>query len=119
MENANFDPGRLHLEVTESLAIHNLQEVFSRMQRLRRLGICLSMDDFGTGQSSLGNLRRLPIDGLKIDRSFVEVLPGGPGEQAVVRSIVMLAQALGLELIAEGVETEAQRAALQAQGCVK
>jgi EAL domain-containing protein (putative c-di-GMP-specific phosphodiesterase class I) len=97
VENANFDPGRLHLEVTESLAIHNLQEVFSRMQRLRRL----------------------PIDGLKIDRSFVEVLPGGPGEQAVVRSIVMLAQALGLELIAEGVETEAQRAALQAQGCVK
>lgn len=119
VENAEFDPGRLHLEVTESLAIHNLQEVFSRMQRLRRLGIRLSMDDFGTGQSSLGNLRRLPIDGLKIDRSFVEVLPGGPGEQAVVRSIVMLAQALGLELIAEGVETEAQRAALQAQGCVK
>ena len=114
-----FDPARLQLELTEGLVIRNLEEVVSRMHTVRALGIELSMDDFGTGQSSLGNLRRLPIQCLKIDKSFVEVLPGGPGEAAIAHSIVMMAQALGLDVIAEGVETEAQQTALRALGCRK
>ena len=115
----HFDPAKLQLELTEGLVIRNLEEVVGRMHAVRALGISLSMDDFGTGQSSLGKLRRLPIQGLKIDKSFVEVLPGGPGEVAIAHSIVMMAVALGLEVIAEGVETEAQRAALESIGCFK
>lgn len=119
VEAGRFDPSRLHLELTEGLVIRNLEEVVRRMHSVRALGISLSMDDFGTGQSSLGNLRRLPIQCLKIDKSFVEVLPGGPGEAAIASSIVMMASALGLDVIAEGVETAAQRDALQALGCLK
>ena len=119
VEAGRFDPSRLRLELTERLAIRNLEEVLTRMHSVRSLGISLSMDDFGTGQSSLGNLRRLPIQCLKIDKSFVEVLPGGPGEKAVASSIVMMAAALGLEVIAEGVETLAQRDSLRALGCLK
>jgi len=119
VEAGRFDPSRLHLELTEGLVIRNLEEVVRRMHSVRALGISLSMDDFGTGQSSLGNLRRLPIQCLKIDKSFVEVLPGGPGEAAIASSIVMMASALGLDVIAEGVETVAQRDALLALGCTK
>jgi diguanylate cyclase (GGDEF)-like protein/PAS domain S-box-containing protein len=119
VEAGHFNPTQLHLELTEGLVIRNLDEVIGRMHMVRSLGIALSMDDFGTGQSSLGNLRRLPIQCLKIDKSFVEVLPGGPGEAAIASSIVMMAGALGLDVIAEGVETEAQRDALQALGCLK
>ena len=114
-----FDPSRLYLELTEGLAIRNLEEVVQRMHSVRSLGISLSLDDFGTGQSSLGNLRRLPIQCLKIDKSFVEVLPGGAGEKAIASSIIMMATALGLDVIAEGVETLAQHDALQALGCRK
>lgn len=112
-----FDPSRLQLELTEGLVIRNLEEVIGRMRAVRSLGVGLSMDDFGTGQSSLGNLRRLPIQSLKIDRSFVEALPGTPGDVAIARSIVMMAEALGLDVVAEGVETKAQHEALQALGC--
>lgn len=119
VEPGHFDPGRLQLELTEGLVIRNLEEVIGRMHAVRALGIALSMDDFGTGQSSLGKLRRLPIQCLKIDKSFVEVLPGGPGEAAIANSIIMMATALGLDVIAEGVETEAQRASLESLGCVK
>jgi len=119
VEPGQFDPGRLQLELTEGLVIRNLEEVIGRMHAVRALGVALSMDDFGTGQSSLGKLRRLPIQCLKIDKSFVEVLPGGPGEAAIANSIIMMASALGLDVIAEGVETEAQRASLESLGCVK
>jgi EAL domain-containing protein (putative c-di-GMP-specific phosphodiesterase class I) len=119
VEAGHFNPTQLHLELTEGLVIRNLDEVIGRMHMVRSLGIALSMDDFGTGQSSLGNLRRLPIQCLKIDKSFVEVLPGGAGEAAIASSIIMMAGALGLDVIAEGVETEAQRDALQALGCLK
>ena len=117
--SGRFDPARLQLELTEGLVIRNLDEVINRMHTVRSLGIALSMDDFGTGQSSLGNLRRLPIQCLKIDKSFVDVLPGGPGEEAIASSIVMMAQALGLDVIAEGVETQAQRTTLTSLGCHK
>ena len=119
VEAGHFNPTQLHLELTEGLVIRNLDEVIGRMHMVRSLGIALSMDDFGTGQSSLGNLRRLPIQCLKIDKSFVEVLPGGAGEAAIASSIIMMAGALGLDVIAEGVETQAQRDALQALGCLK
>lgn len=119
LEGRHFDPVRLQLELTESLVIRNLEEVIDRMHAVRALGIALSMDDFGTGQSSLSNLRRLPIQGLKIDKSFVQALPGGPGDLAIASSIVMMAAALGLDVVAEGVETPAQREALQTLGCWK
>ena len=119
VETGHFNPARLQLELTEGLVIRNLEEVIGRMYAVRALGVSLSMDDFGTGQSSLGKLRRLPIQCLKIDKSFVEVLPGGPGESAIASSIIMMASALGLDVIAEGVETEAQRASLAGLGCMK
>ena len=119
VEPGHFNPARLQLELTEGLVIRNLEEVIGRMYAVRALGVSLSMDDFGTGQSSLGKLRRLPIQCLKIDKSFVEVLPGGPGESAIASSIIMMASALGLDVIAEGVETEAQRASLAGLGCMK
>ncbi len=114
---ARFPPDLLQLELTESLVISQVQEVIQRMHAIRALGVQLSMDDFGTGQSSLSNLRRLPIQQLKIDQSFVRDLPGQPSDVAVVHAIITLADALGLEVIAEGVESEAQRAVLEANGC--
>ncbi len=114
---SRFPPGLLQLELTESLVISQVDEVVQRMHAIRELGVQLSMDDFGTGQSSLSNLRRLPLQQLKIDQSFVSKLPGGGSDVAVVRAIIALGDALGLAVIAEGVESEDQRATLEANGC--
>ena len=87
------------------------------MQRLRARGIRFSIDDFGTGYSSLAYLQSLPINELKIDRSFVRNLPASEGNLAIVRAVVALASALGVKVIAEGVETEDERNALAGNGC--
>ncbi len=110
-------PQLLEIELTESILIQDADEALGRLHELAALGVRLTIDDFGTGYSSLGYLKRFPIQRLKIDRSFVDGLPADGSNAAIVHAIVQLARALGLEVIAEGVETEAQRAFLEAAGC--
>jgi diguanylate cyclase (GGDEF)-like protein/PAS domain S-box-containing protein len=108
-------PGRLlHLEVTESAVLEDTKAAAKRLSRLKELGIRISLDDFGTGYSSLSLLHNLPVDALKIDRSFVSGLVRGA---ETVRAIVALARSLDLDVVAEGVETDDQRAALSSMGC--
>ncbi|MES2759582.1 MAG: EAL domain-containing protein [Pseudomonadota bacterium] len=117
LEESGADPTRLKLELTESLLIDNVEGTVAKMNRLKARGIGFALDDFGTGFSSLAYLKRLPLDQLKIDHSFVRDLLVDPNDAAIARSIVALAAALGLGIIAEGVETEAQRSFLAEIGC--
>ena len=110
-------PERLKLEITESLLLVNKEDTIAKMDALKARGVGFSLDDFGTGYSSLAYLKRLPLDQLKIDRSFVRELPGESRDAAIVQSIVALASSLGLTTIAEGVETGLQKAHLERLGC--
>lgn len=107
----------LELELTESMLLQDAQEAAQRLRALADLGIALAIDDFGTGYSSLAYLKNLPIHKLKIDQSFVRGLPGDEGDSAIVSAIVHLGQALKFIVVAEGVETQAQRSSLQAMHC--
>lgn len=111
------NPRRLELEITESTVLDSVENTIETMQRLLRLGLSFSMDDFGTGYSSLSYLQRLPLAQLKIDGSFVRDLHQDSNDAAIIRTILMLGNSLGLQVVAEGVETEAQRDYLQANGC--
>jgi diguanylate cyclase (GGDEF)-like protein len=112
------DAGRLlELEITERMLMDNLPEVAQRLARLQAMGVRISVDDFGTGYSSLGHLKHLPIDKLKIDRSFVHDLPAHADSAAIAHAIVQMGRSLGLAVVAEGVETEAQRRFLADHGC--
>ena len=117
LRDAGLAANALELELTETILIQDAQEALTRLQALAQLGVRLAIDDFGTGYSSLGYLKRFPIGQLKIDRSFVAGVPGDDSDAAIVRAVVSLARALRLRVIAEGVETEAQRRFLQACGC--
>ncbi len=108
---------RLHLEVVESRSLVDLPGVIERLVELRRLGIRISLDDFGTGYSTLTWLQSLPVDQIKIDRSFIMHLPGDGASVAVVRGVMALARELGIEVIAEGVEEPEQLALLEELGC--
>ncbi|MCM2348276.1 MAG: EAL domain-containing protein [Acidovorax soli] len=110
-------PDRLKLELTESLMLHDVEDSILKMQALGTLGVGFSLDDFGTGYSSLGYLKRLPIDQLKIDQSFVRDVLTDPNDAAIACTIITLASSLGLDVVAEGVETEGQRAFLLRNGC--
>ncbi|MFG6159233.1 EAL domain-containing protein [Halomonas sp. 1390] len=110
-------PSRLKLEVTESLFVHDRDEARQTMQRLKAHGVTFALDDFGTGYSSLSYLKRLPLDQLKIDQSFVRDLLEDEASAAIVASTIALSRSLQLEVLAEGVENEAQRAWLTAHGC--
>ncbi len=112
-------PHLLELELTESILVRDADEALHRLHALSRLGLRLAIDDFGTGYSSLSYLKRFPIDKLKIDRSFVRGLPDDDSDVGIVRAILQMARALGMKVIAEGVETEPQRAFLQAEGCAQ
>ena len=112
-----LDGDLLELELTESILVHEADTALERLSQLSQMGVRLAIDDFGTGYSSLAYLKRFPIDRLKIDRSFVKGLPGDESDSAIVRAIVQLAQALSMTVIAEGVETEPQRALLLSMGC--
>ncbi|HQC96527.1 MAG TPA: EAL domain-containing protein [Aquabacterium sp.] len=112
-----LDGDLLELELTESILVHEADTALARLSQLSQLGVRLAIDDFGTGYSSLAYLKRFPIDRLKIDRSFVRGLPADESDGAIVRAMVQLAQALSMTVIAEGVETEPQRAFLLNLGC--
>ena len=111
-------PARLlQLEITETTAMQHTDVTLATLNRLKELGVSIAIDDFGTGYSSLSYLKRFPVDKLKIDRSFTSELPGDPDQCAIVSAIIALAHALQLQVIAEGVETQAQRAFLKSCGC--
>ena len=111
------DPKRLKLELTESLLVNDIEETTLKMTALKARGVGFSLDDFGTGYSSLSYLKRLPLDQLKIDQSFVRDLMTDPNDAAIALAVITLGHALGLAVIAEGVETQAQRDHLHSQGC--
>jgi len=111
------NPARLKLEITESMMVVNVDELIEKMTALQTRGINFSLDDFGTGYSSLSYLKRLPLYQLKIDQSFVRDVLTDPNDAAIAKIIVALAQSMDLAVIAEGVETEAQRAFLELNGC--
>lgn len=112
-----IDPTRLKIELTESTILDNVDATTEKMHQLKKLGIAFSMDDFGTGYSSLAYLQRLPLNQLKIDQSFVRDLSHDENDATIVRAIISLGINLGLNVIAEGVETSAQRAFLIAHNC--
>lgn len=111
------DAAALKLELTESMLVDDFANVVTKMQQLQELGIRFSLDDFGTGYSSLVYLKRLPLYQLKVDRGFIEDLLTDENDQAIVRTIILLGQTLGLEVLAEGVEFEAQLKSLLQLGC--
>lgn len=115
MSGAN--PKLLKLELTESILVSSMEDVIAKMSELKRFGVGFSLDDFGTGYSSLAYLKRLPLDQLKIDQSFVRDILTNPNDASIAKTIIALADSLGLQVIAEGVETEEQRRFLAALGC--
>ncbi|MBI5919482.1 MAG: EAL domain-containing protein [Nitrosomonadales bacterium] len=114
---SGINPNRLKLELTESLVLDNVEDTISKMVQLKALGVRFSMDDFGTGYSSLSYLKRLPLEQIKIDQSFVRDITTDQNDAAIVQTIIAMAQSLGLNVIAEGVETEAQCEFLELRGC--
>ena len=114
---SGLPPQLLELELTESILVHDADEALHRLHALARLGVRMSIDDFGTGYSSLAYLKRFPIDKLKIDRSFISGLPDDGRDAGIVRAILQMARALGMKVIAEGVESEVQRGFLHDAGC--
>jgi diguanylate cyclase (GGDEF)-like protein/PAS domain S-box-containing protein len=117
LASSGVKPHNLKLELTESMLLDNVQEIIAKMMALKAWGFGFALDDFGTGYSSLSYLKRLPLDQLKIDQSFVRDLLTDPNDEAIARTIIALASSLGLSVIAEGVESVEQRDLLAAQGC--
>ena len=116
LDGTGFDPRYLELEITESMVLHNINDVVRQLNEIRALGVRVSMDDFGTGYSSIGLLDRLPIDALKLDRLFTQDLDT-PSKRAVIHAIVLMADNLKLDVIAEGVEQKAHIDFLTELGC--
>jgi EAL domain-containing protein (putative c-di-GMP-specific phosphodiesterase class I) len=117
LEETGLDPRSLKLEITESVVMENIDAAVETLESLRSLGVEVSIDDFGTGYSSLSYLHRLPIDTLKVDRSFVSRMASNNENTEIVRTIVTLAQSLEMKVVAEGVETSEQLAQLQILRC--
>ena len=117
MKRFNVSPGKLAIELTEGVVVGSFNEIQYKFKRLKEMGVLIAIDDFGTGYSSLEYLRQLPIDYLKIDRSFVSDLGKDNSAQVIIETIISMAQHLGLQTVAEGVETEHQFEILKANGC--
>jgi diguanylate cyclase (GGDEF)-like protein len=117
VRETGFEPARLVLEVTESVLIDEPERAKARLEELRKLGVRLALDDFGSGYSSLTYLQRLPFDKLKIDRGFVAALDQSANAGVIIQAIVTLGRALGMSIVIEGVETEEQRVLLRLAGC--
>lgn len=117
LEETALPPGALELEITESIAMNDQEQVVRSLRALRELGVCLAIDDFGTGYCSLAYLKHFPVDRLKIDQTFIRGIDSDPRDRAIVRAAIAMAHALGLEVLAEGVESQAHVAFLRANGC--
>jgi len=117
LRKSGADPRLLKLEITESFMLEGVDDVMAKMSALKAFGVGFSLDDFGTGYSSLSQLKRLPLDQLKIDQSFVRDLPASAMDASIVRTIITLARSLDIAVIAEGVETREQRDFLEEEGC--
>jgi EAL domain-containing protein (putative c-di-GMP-specific phosphodiesterase class I) len=117
LERGGLAPGDLELEITERTLMADTEANLSILRDLKRLGVKISLDDFGVGHSSLGYLRRFAFDEIKVDRSFVAALEHDPSAAAIVRATLSLGHSLGLEAVAEGVESPGQLAMLDAEGC--
>jgi diguanylate cyclase (GGDEF)-like protein/PAS domain S-box-containing protein len=117
LRETGFAPDHLDLEITESYAMQNPDAAIQTLRELKAVGVGLSIDDFGVGHSSLSHLKRLPIDTLKVDRSFIRDVTTDPDAAAIVTAVIAMARTLRLQVVAEGVETEAQRVFLAGQGC--
>ena len=117
VQQADIDPTRLKLELTESILVSDMALMIERMNKLKEYGVCFSLDDFGTGYSSLLYLKQMPIDELKIDKSFVQDVFGDENDAAIVKTILALGHSLGLSVIAEGVESEEQQLFLMTHQC--
>jgi EAL domain-containing protein (putative c-di-GMP-specific phosphodiesterase class I) len=117
LADAGLPPERLELEVVESRALVDVPGVVGRLTSLRGLGVRIALDDFGTGFSTLSWLHQLPVDRLKVDRSFLADVATDPTSRALLRGVLALGRALHLEIVAEGVETQDQLAVLLEEGC--
>lgn len=117
LSDAGLEPHRLELEITETAFVRNRQNALDTLNTIRAMGVRISMDDFGTGYSSLSNLKAFPFDKIKIDRSFVSTLTEDDAARSIVRAIVGLGRSFNMPIVAEGVETEAQRQMLLDEGC--
>jgi EAL domain-containing protein (putative c-di-GMP-specific phosphodiesterase class I) len=117
LQESGLDPGALVLEITESATVEDTEGIITRLAELKALGVGLAIDDFGTGYSSLSYLRRFPVDQMKIDRSFVAGVAVNSGDRAITASVINLGHALGIQVVAEGVETIDQLENLSEMGC--
>lgn len=117
LQRSGANPCCLKLEITESLMLNDMEEAIQKMNQLRAVGVRFSLDDFGTGYSSLAYLKRLPLEQLKIDQSFVRDVLTNPNDAAIAQTVLTLGQSLGLTVVAEGVETQAQFGFLMGHGC--
>ncbi|MEX0682909.1 MAG: EAL domain-containing protein [Dehalococcoidia bacterium] len=115
--DAGLPPRFLHLEITEGVVLQDVSKAVIILRALREMGVEISIDDFGTGYSSLTYLKRLPVDSVKIDRSFIADLATDPNDAAIATAIIAMAHSIGLRVIAEGIETEEQLAFLRSHGC--
>ena len=117
MQRTGLEPALLELEITESMVMQNVQRAIKLLTALRARGVRLAIDDFGTGYSSMSMMKQFPIDIIKIDRSFVRDLEKNPQDRAITTAIISMGKALGLNIVAEGVETEAQSDFLRGDFC--
>jgi len=119
LRESRLEPQWLDLEITETYAMQDSDFTLATLKDLKRMGVHISMDDFGTGYSSLSQLKHFPIDTLKIDRSFIKDLASDPKEEAIVSAIIVLAHSLGMDVVAEGVETREELAIVKKHRCDK
>jgi EAL domain-containing protein (putative c-di-GMP-specific phosphodiesterase class I) len=117
LASTGLDPNLLALEITETVVMEDTDATLTTLTALKELRVRLSIDDFGTGYSSLSYLKRFPVDTVKIDKSFVDGLDSGPVDREIVQAVIRLATAVGMQTVAEGVETVAQQEQLQLLGC--